>query len=168
MRKPRLTHWDSNKRATILQTISQMHFFTMKMVARILNGISLNFNCRGHIGNELSLAQVVAWRQKSDKPLPEPMMTRSFDANGLVPSGNQDLARYTGAPQSIISTNDLTPIMKVPADILRYNDVVIASKRRHFDVITSKWRRFDVITTLILQHVFSGVTRHSISPRLAH
>ena len=33
-----------------------------------------------------------------------------------------------------------------PADTLRNNDVVITSKRRHFDVITSKWRRFDVIT----------------------
>ena len=41
---------------------------------------------------------------------------------------------------------------------LRNNDVVITSKRRHFDVITSKWRRFDVITTLLLCHVFRGVT----------
>ena len=32
---------------------------------------------------------------------------------------------------------------------LRNNDVVIMSKRRHFDVVTSKWRRFDVITTLL-------------------
>ena len=39
---------------------------------------------------------------------------------------------------------------------LRNNDVVITSKRRHFDVITSKWRRFDVITTLFLRHVFVG------------
>ena len=43
-----------------------------------------------------------------------------------------------------------------PADTLRNNDVVITSKRRHFDVITSKWRRFDVITTLSLRHVLSG------------
>ena len=43
-----------------------------------------------------------------------------------------------------------------PADTSRNNDVVITSKRRHFDVITSKWRRFDVITTLLLSHVFSG------------
>ena len=70
MRKPRLTHWDSNKKANILQ----MHFLPMKIVARIFNEISLNLNCRGHIGS--SLAQVVAWRREGDKPLPEPMMTR--------------------------------------------------------------------------------------------
>ena len=43
-----------------------------------------------------------------------------------------------------------------PADTLRNNDVVITSKRRHFDVITSKWRRFDVMTTLLSRHVFRG------------
>ena len=43
-----------------------------------------------------------------------------------------------------------------PANTLRNNDVVITSKRRHFDVITSKWRRFDVITTLLLRYVFRG------------
>ena len=43
-----------------------------------------------------------------------------------------------------------------PADTLRNNDVVITSKRRHFDVITSKWRCFDVITTSLLRHVFRG------------
>ena len=44
-----------------------------------------------------------------------------------------------------------------PADTSRNNDVVITSKRRHFDVISSKWRRFDVITTLLLRHVFIGL-----------
>ena len=43
-----------------------------------------------------------------------------------------------------------------PACTLRNKDVVITSKRRHFDVIMSKWRRFDVITTSLLRHVFSG------------
>ena len=38
--------------------------------------------------------------------------------------------------------------------MLRSNDVIIAWKRRHFDVITSKWRCFDVITTLLLRHLF--------------
>ena len=33
-----------------------------------------------------------------------------------------------------------------PLNTWRNNNVVITSKRRHFDVITSKWRRFDVIT----------------------
>ena len=42
-----------------------------------------------------------------------------------------------------------------PADILRNNDIVMTSTRRHFDVITSKWRRFHVITTLLLRHVFT-------------
>ena len=40
----------------------------------------------------------------------------------------------------------------IPANTLRSNNVVIMSKRRHFDVITSKWRRFDVMTTLVLRH----------------
>ena len=43
-----------------------------------------------------------------------------------------------------------------PADTLRNNDVVITSRRRHFDVIASKWRRYYVITTLLLRHVVSG------------
>ena len=43
-----------------------------------------------------------------------------------------------------------------PANTLRNNNVVITSKRRHFDVTTSKWRRFDVTTTLLLRHVFRG------------
>ena len=44
-----------------------------------------------------------------------------------------------------------------PADTLGNNDVVIMSKRRHFDVITSKWRRFDVTTTLLSRQVFGGM-----------
>ena len=46
-------------------------------------------------------------------------------------------------------------VVNSPEDTLRNNDIVITSKRRHFDVITSKWRRFDVTTTLSLRHVFS-------------
>ena len=37
---------------------------------------------------------------------------------------------------------------------LRSNNVVITSKRRHFDIITSQICRFDVITTFLLRHVF--------------
>ena len=48
------------------------------------------------------------------------------------------------------------------------NDMVITSKRRHFDVITSKWRRFDVITTLLLRHVFSGWFSRQISAPRSH
>ena len=43
-----------------------------------------------------------------------------------------------------------------PLNTWRNTNVVITSKRRHFDVITSKWRRFDVITTLLLRNVFAG------------
>ena len=49
-----------------------------------------------------------------------------------------------------------------PLNTWRSNNVVIMSKRRHFDVITSKWRRFDVITMSLLRnvsavHVFADV-----------
>ena len=50
----------------------------------------------------------------------------------------------------------------VSGDTSCNNDVVITSKRRHFDVITSKWRRFDVITTLLLRHVFNGVSPYGV------
>ena len=40
-----------------------------------------------------------------------------------------------------------------PLNIWRNNNVVVTSKRRHFDVIMSKWRRFDVIKTLLLRYV---------------
>ena len=45
----------------------------------------------------------------------------------------------------------------VPLNTWHNDNVVITSKRHHFDVITSKWRRFDVITTLSLHYVFAGV-----------
>ena len=38
----------------------------------------------------------------------------------------------------------------------RNNNVVITSKRRHFDVITSKLRRFDTIMTSLLRNVSDG------------
>ena len=47
-----------------------------------------------------------------------------------------------------------------PADTLRNNDVVITSKRRHFDVITPKWLCFDVITT------FKGKWRIRLYPEV--
>ena len=47
-----------------------------------------------------------------------------------------------------------------PADTLRNNDVVITSKRRHFDVITPKWLCFDVITT------FKGKCRIRLYPEV--
>ena len=47
-----------------------------------------------------------------------------------------------------------------PLNTWRNNNVVITSKRRHFDVITSKWRRFGVITTSLLRNVSAGLWRH--------
>ena len=55
-------------------------------------------------------------------------------------------------------------ICTVPANTLRNNDVVITSKRRHFDVITSKWRRFGVIATLLLRQAFVGWWREAEYP----
>ena len=59
-------------------------------------------------------------------------------------------------------------LFHLPADTLRNNDVVITSKRGHFDVITSKWRRYDAITTLSLlftnNHAYaSHLTKRLIS-----
>ena len=43
-----------------------------------------------------------------------------------------------------------------PLNTWRNDNVVITSKRRHFDVITSKWLRFNVITTSLLRIVSGG------------
>ena len=43
-----------------------------------------------------------------------------------------------------------------PPNTWRSNNVVITSKRCHFDVITSKLGRFDVITTSLLRNVSAG------------
>ena len=48
-----------------------------------------------------------------------------------------------------------------PPNTWRNDNVVIAPKRRHFDVITSKWRRFAVITTSLLRNV-SAVKRQNM------
>ena len=37
--------------------------------------ISLKFVSRNPIDNEPALVQVMAWRRRGDKPLPEPMLT---------------------------------------------------------------------------------------------
>ena len=70
----------------------------------------------------------------------------------MTSSCNNNDRRRDGVHQSY---SGATPI-HFPADTLRNNDVVITSKRCHFDVMTSKRRRFHVITTLLLRHVFSG------------
>ena len=42
--------------------------------------ISLKFVPYGPINNKPALFQVMAWRQKGDKPLPETMLTQFIDA----------------------------------------------------------------------------------------
>ena len=57
--------------------------------------------------------------------------------------------------KGLLHYSDVTDLSN-PLNTWRNTNVVITSKRRHFDVITSKWRRFDVITTLLLRNVFAG------------
>ena len=52
----------------------------------------------------------------------------------------------------------------IPLNTWRNNDVVITSKRRHFDVITSKWRRCDVITTSLSRDVSAGMSQTEDKP----
>ena len=68
-----------------------------------------------------------------------------FGVHGDIP---EDLSHWVGN-RSVTSCHS-------PADTLRNNNVVITSKRRHFDVTMSKWHRFNVITTLLLRQVFGG------------
>ena len=70
---------------------------------------------------------------------------------------------YTASPWITTVYSQLYLYYRKIPNTLRNNDVVIASKRRHFDVITSKWRRFDVIMTLLLRHMFNNL--HDISYR---
>ena len=42
--------------------------------------ILLKFVPKGAIDNESVLVQVMAWRRKGDKPLPEPILTQFTDA----------------------------------------------------------------------------------------
>ena len=46
----------------------------------ILIKISQTFVPKGHIGNNIALVQIVAWRRIGDKPLSEPMLTWFADA----------------------------------------------------------------------------------------
>ena len=42
--------------------------------------ISLKFAPKSPTDNNSALAQVIAWRQTGDKPLPEPVLTQFIDA----------------------------------------------------------------------------------------
>ena len=61
---------------------------------------------------------------------------------------------------TIVFSKLLSHVDRISANTLRNNNVVITSRRRHFDVITSKWRRSDVITTSLLRHIFRGLAYH--------
>ena len=47
---------------------------------RIPTQISLKFIPKSPVDNKPTLVQVIAWPRTGDKPLPEPMMTKSTDA----------------------------------------------------------------------------------------
>ena len=47
----------------------------------ILIKISLKFVPKGPIDNKTALVQVMAWRRRGDKPLPEPVLTQFIDAH---------------------------------------------------------------------------------------
>ena len=51
----------------------------------ILIQISLKFNFNGPIENKSVLVQIMAWYQTGDKPLPEPMMTKSHEYSQQIP-----------------------------------------------------------------------------------
>ena len=69
----KLTHWDHDKMATIVQTTFSNAFHWMKNVWTSIN-ISLKFVPKGLINNIPALVQIMAWRRPGDKPVYEAMM----------------------------------------------------------------------------------------------
>ena len=100
---------------------------------------------------------IVAWVLRQNDTLQG--WSRSFVTgrffNQIWGTKTRDATSYDRV--GIMATLDFRCKNRFPADTLRNNDVVITSKRRHFDVITSKWRRFDVITTFLLRHISAGI-----------
>ena len=74
-----ITHLPLDKMADILADDNFKCIF-LNENDRILIRISLKFVSRSPIDNKTALVQVMAWRQISDKPLPEPMLTQFTDA----------------------------------------------------------------------------------------
>ena len=66
------------------------------------------------------------------------------------------ICRHISGFPSVIINHQLDSF---PPNTWRSNDVVITSKRRHFDVVTSKWRRVDVKMASILRNVCAGLAR---------
>ena len=73
------THLPLDKMGTISQTIFSDAFSWMKIFF-ILIKISLKFVLKGPIENIPALVYIMAWRRIGNKPLSEPIQTRSTDA----------------------------------------------------------------------------------------
>ena len=75
-----LTHLPLNKMDAILaDDIFKCIFLNENVWISIK--ISLKFVPKGPIDNKPALVQVMAWRLRGDKPLPEPMPTRFTDVH---------------------------------------------------------------------------------------
>ena len=70
---PMLTHLPLNKMAAILADDNFKCIFVNEN-DKIPIWISLKFVPRSPIDNKAPLVQVMAWRRRGDKPLPEPML----------------------------------------------------------------------------------------------
>ena len=69
-----LTHLPLDKMAAILADDNFKRIFVNENY-RIPISFSLKFVPRSPIDNKPALVQVMAWRRRGDKPLPEPMLT---------------------------------------------------------------------------------------------
>ena len=74
-----LTHLPLDKMAAIFgRRHFQIYFLNENDI--ILIPISLKFVPMSPIDNKPAFVQVMAWRRRGDKPLPEPMLTQFIDA----------------------------------------------------------------------------------------
>ena len=82
--------------------------------------------------------------------------------NGRMPTGvveSVHVVMHCGLAPKVGIPAISRAIGVIPPNTWRNNNVVLTSKRRHFDVITSKWRRFGVITTSLLCNVSAGISQ---------
>ena len=68
---------------------------------RIPIHISLNFIPKSPVDNKSTLVQVIAWRRTGDKPLPEPIMTKSIDAYMRALGGDELIVLYASVDTEI-------------------------------------------------------------------
>ena len=96
----RVTWWGPNKMAAIWQTAFSKPFFFNENVS-ILIQISLNFVTNSPV-DKSSLIQVMVWCLFGTKPLPEPMLTKSYNAiwhhymgvYSVAPGGNGAIFKH--------------------------------------------------------------------------